>query len=90
MKILYKGSVVYRRLENEVVVYRCFERLTDGKVFIQSADRVRLPIQAEALWHHERQFWELLLDSSPAERGTPYSTIEEAIEAFDNEFEIPK
>ena len=69
------------------MIYRCFERLLDHRFLVQSADRIRLPIRIEDIHYHERQFWELLIESSPEERSEAYSTIEEAITAFDAYFE---
>ncbi len=34
----------------------------------------------------ERQFWELLCETAPEERGAAYPSVLEAIEAFDAEF----
>lgn len=84
---LYKLTTVCRRLSpREAVLYRCFELLPGQGFVVQSADRVRLPLGAEELRHHEMQFWELFCEVSPEERGKSYPSIEEAIAAFDAEF----
>ena len=84
---LYKVVSVCRRLnDKEAVVYRCLELLPGRGFVVQSADRVRLPLQREELQHHERQFWELFCEVAPEERATPYPSLEQAIAAFDAEF----
>ena len=86
---LYRGFAVYRRTGvDAAVVYRCFERLPAGGFAVQSADHVHLPIDASALADHERQFWELFIETDPAERqGRLFSTVEDAIAAFDAGFD---
>ena len=86
MSPLFKMFSVCRRLPDEVVVYRCFERLDDHRFFVQSADRLRLPIERGLVETHESQLWELLLEASPEERGASGATVEEAITAFDAAF----
>jgi hypothetical protein len=83
---LFRAFSVCRRLDGEVVIYRCLERLEDRRFFVQSADRLRLPVRLERIQEHEKQFWELLLEASPTERGDAHATVEEAIAAFDAEF----
>jgi hypothetical protein len=86
MSAIYKGFCIYRRLDNEVMIYRVFERLGDHCFFVQSADRVRLPVDPVLLRQHETGFLELLIEAPPEDRDTPHSTIEEAITAFDGDF----
>ncbi|MBV9948539.1 MAG: hypothetical protein JOZ69_16940 [Myxococcales bacterium] len=83
---LFRAFSVCRRLPHEAVIYRCFERLSDGLFFVQSADRLRLPLRLEDIHAHEVQLWELFLEASPDERGTPHPTIEQAVAAFDAQF----
>jgi hypothetical protein len=86
-KWLYRRHDVIRRLESgEAVVYRCIERIPERGYVVQSADRVRLPLSREVMEQHERQFWELLCEADPRERGGLHPTLEEAITAFDKDF----
>ena len=85
---LYEGFTIYRRLSSsEVVAYRCFKLLSDGRFTVQSADWVRLPIQPADLRQHEDQFWDLLCEDDPSRRSGLFDTIEEAIADFETAFE---
>lgn len=84
---LYMAMNVFRRLESgEVVVYRCFKKLPDQGYVVQSADRVRVPVQEHIVRQHEAQFWELLIEEAPEVRGGLFPTVEEAIAQFDRSF----
>jgi hypothetical protein len=86
--MLYERITVCRRLpdSNEAVVYRCLRTLPQLEFIVQSADRIRLPIVASEVASHENRFWELFCEEAPEERSTSYSTLEDAIQAFDEEF----
>lgn len=84
---LYKLINVFRRLdEGELIVYRCFMKLPDLGYSIQSADRIRLPLQGTELALFDDQLWELLIEEAPDSRGGLFSTIEEAITDFERVF----
>lgn len=84
---LYKPVNVCRRVKDgEIVVYRCFELLPSGGFVVQSADRIREPVNLDDLRQHERQLWELFCDVAPEDRGEIYPTLEDAIAAFDADF----
>lgn len=86
-KKLYKSISVFRRLSaEEAVIYRCFELIPERGFVVQSADRIHLPVPMDEMRHHERQLLELFCEVSPEERSRPFSSIEEAIAAFDAEF----
>lgn len=81
--VLYRVITIARPLSsNEAVLYRCFERIPSGGYVVQSADRVRLPIDKDALREHEAQLWELFIEEPPDSRGEAAPTIETAIEKF--------
>jgi DNA-binding IclR family transcriptional regulator len=80
-------NVVRRLGPAEAVVYRCLKKLPSAGYVVQSADRVRLPVDQELLHRHETQFWELLLEERPDIRGALSPTLEEAIAAFHASFE---
>lgn len=84
---MYVSINVMKRASDHVVVYRCFQRLSDGAYFVQSADRVWLPVQLEKLQSLETQFWELLIEDEPETRSSPALTLQDAIRAFDACFE---
>lgn len=87
--MLYQRIDVCKRLagDNEVVVYRCLHLLSGGGFVVQSADRVRLPLTESELGGHEARFWELFCEEAPEQRSGSFSTLEEAIRNFDEEFE---
>lgn len=84
---LYQSVSVFRRLQTEVVLYRCFKKLPNEGYVVQSADRLRIPLRQEDLHQLTSQFIELLIEEAPESRGPLCSTIEEAIAAFDRLFE---
>ena len=85
---LYRLINIFRRLkEGEVIVYRCFMKLPDLGYSVQSADRVRLPLQEAELALHDKQLWELLIEEAPESRSGLFPTIEEAIADFERSFE---
>jgi hypothetical protein len=47
-----------------------------------------MPIDDELLRQHERQFWELLCEEEPTARSGVYSTLDEAIAAFEKDFDL--
>lgn len=81
---MYLVLNVIRRSVDHIVVYRCLQRISDGSYFVQSADRVRLPVRSEDMNVLEKQFWELLLENEPDTRSEPAKTLEDAIHAFEN------
>ncbi len=83
---MYVVLNVIKRSGDHIVVYRCLQRTSDGSYFVQSADRVRLPVCSEDLKVLEKQFWELLLESEPDTRSEPAKTLEEAVRAFEDYF----
>jgi hypothetical protein len=84
---MYRAFDVWKRpAPNTAVRYRCFEDLANGKFCVQSSDFYSLPITSEQIISLEKQFLELLLEESPVERSGFYSTIEQAMEAHDEEF----
>jgi len=86
-KTLYRSVNVFRRLEADVVFYRCLQKLPDGGYVVQSADWLRLPLREDQLHQLTAQFVELLFEEPPDNRGPLRPTIEEAIAAFDAQFE---
>jgi hypothetical protein len=89
MKMLFQRLDIYRRLQGkkEVVVYRCLRLLSGEGYVVQSADWIRFPVATGIHQEHEVRFVELLCEEAPEARSTPFGTIEEAIQAFDKEFE---
>jgi hypothetical protein len=83
---MYMIVNVIKRATDHLVVYRCLQRLSDGVYFVQSADRVRLPIRPEDLRALESQFYELLIENEPDTRSEPAQTVQDAIRAFDDYF----
>ncbi len=85
---LYEAIDVWRRIsEEQLVRYRCFRILPDNKFCVQSADHYHLPFDEQANRQHDKRFFELLFEESPDVREKTYATSEEAIEAFERDFE---
>jgi hypothetical protein len=85
--LMYVQMDVWRRLEGSSVRrYRCFRVLPEESFCVQSADTFSLPIDASQLSYLDRQYYELLIEASPTERGGRHPTIEQAIQAHDLEF----
>lgn len=84
---MFKTITIWKRLDDtKALCYRCFQRLTDGKFCVQSADYYYLPIREEQVRMLERQFLELFLEEAPDSRSLLYPTLEEAIASYDAEF----
>ncbi|HEU0178631.1 MAG TPA: hypothetical protein VFV58_30575 [Blastocatellia bacterium] len=84
---MYRAIDVWRRDgKHKLARYRCFQILESGKYCVQSVDYYYAPIEDEQIKQHEKQFLELLAESFPDDRGEVYDSLEEAIEAFDQEF----
>jgi hypothetical protein len=86
--MLYERITVCTRLpdRNEAIVYQCLRILPNPRFVVQSADHIRLPIAPSELASHEARFWELFCEVAPDERSASYSTLDEAIRSFDEEF----
>jgi hypothetical protein len=87
---MYRAIDVWkRRSGTEVIRYRCFEVLSDGKFCVQSADFFQLPLINQKFDRLDRQFVELLIEEDPDVRSPAYPSLEEAIRMHDAEFESP-
>ena len=85
---LYEAIDVWKRVsEKQLVRYRCFRILLLNKFCVQSADGYYLPFDEKLNRQHDKQFLELLLENAPDKREKTYSTLEEAIEAFEKDFQ---
>ncbi len=85
--ILYKPIDVWRKKGTECAIrYRCFEILGENKFCVQSVDYFHLPVTEEKIHQLEKQFIELFIEVDPEDRSNLFSTIEEAILRYDEEF----
>ena len=85
---LYEAVDVWRRFsEEELVRYRCFRVLPEGRYCVQSADHYHLPLAENLGRQDEEQFIKLLAKEAPDARGKTYDTIEEAIDMFEKDFD---
>lgn len=90
MKDLFKEIRIWKRTgKNEATRYNCFQRLTDNKVFVQSADSFRLQINRKHVQDMEDQLAELFVEDSPDMRSDPYDSVAEAIAGFEQNFGRP-
>lgn len=90
MENLFKEVRIWKRTgKNEAVRYNCFQRLTDNKVFVQSADYFHLPTDRKSVQELECQIAELFVEDSPENRSDPYDSLAEAIAGFEQDFGNP-
>lgn len=79
---------VWRRLpDGRLLCYRCFHLLPDNLFCVQSADYYGPGDAVDRQREHGKQFLELLAEDASERRGKPAASLEEAIEAFDQDFE---
>jgi hypothetical protein len=74
-------DVWQRRNDIELVRYRCFQSLSDGKFSVQREDRYQLPLDQRQVAALDGQYLRLLSDQPPEERSGAYDTLPEAIAA---------
>jgi hypothetical protein len=83
-----KSIDVWKRKDGGVLVrYRCFEDLETTQFCVQNADFYRVPVTEEYVNQLEKQFVELLLEEDPFSRSGSFSSLEDAIEDNDANFE---
>lgn len=84
---LFKEVAVWKRLsDTSAVRYRCINDLRTNQYAVQSADFFRHPLNGEQFRSFEMQFAELFIEVSAHERCKWYDSLEEAINAHDQEF----
>ena len=86
----WKSYDVWRRTENQAIRYRCFQNVRTGLFSVQSADFYQLPLNHENICRHDNQFIEYFLEEAPDDRSGSFNSLEEAIQAHDDEFENSK
>lgn len=84
---MYRQINVWRRIDSKTAAcYRCFERLSDGFVAVQSVDYFRLPLSAAQRATFGSQLVELFIEEDPIERSGGFPSLMEAIAAHDRDF----
>lgn len=84
---MYRQISVWRRIDSQTAAcYRCFERLSDGVVAVQSVDYFRLPLSAAQRAAAGSQLAELFIEEDPIARSGGYPSVMEAIAAHDRDF----
>jgi hypothetical protein len=85
---MYKSIDIWKRIgEDQVVRYRCFQRLRDGLYCVQSADFYSLPLDEVQVKYLDNQFLEFLIEEEPDQRAEMHETLEEAILIHEKDFE---
>lgn len=85
--VIYKQLNIWKKVSNkQLICYRLFERLSDNSYAVQSVDYFSIPIDEKIFMQFNKQLIELFLETNIEEREKFYSSIEEAIKAFDNDF----
>lgn len=85
--MLYRAFDVWKRTQNGVVRYRCFESIPSGLFSVQSADFFGTDASRKKVEFLESQFVELLFQQAPDERSGAFGSVEEALQAHDHDFE---
>jgi len=85
---LYEVVDVWRReADGSLLRFRCFRVLPEGTFCVQSADHYRASFPPGHERQMEEQFRTLLGEEAPDVRGHTWPTLEQAISAFEREFE---
>jgi hypothetical protein len=87
---LYEAIDVWRRTTAGLKRYRCFRIVETGRFVVQSVDVYYgepRDSRETRFANHDLQFVELLSEVSPEERSRAYVSLEDAIAAFDADFE---
>ena len=79
-------DVYHRTCTGELVVYRCFQSLDTDLFAVQSADFIDAR-DLTRMEEHKVQYWELLREQDPGERGGQFASLKEAIDDFNSAFE---
>jgi hypothetical protein len=79
-------SVWKRNSDNRLSRYRCFRNLKTGRFSVQSCDIYPESVTPDKKSFFEKNYLELLSESSPEERSGSFASLAEAIEAHDNDF----
>ena len=88
MNDLFKEVKVFKKINNEcLILYRCYELLSKNKYCVQSKDYFYSPFTEEQINNSNLQKLELFFETLPNERSELYSSISDAIKAYDLEFE---
>jgi hypothetical protein len=82
---LYRYTPVWKRTAQGVTVYQCFEIPGRGYT-VQSKDSFPPENLTKNLEHSGAQLLQLFMESAPEDRSPLYSSIEEAISGFEEEW----
>lgn len=85
---LYLRHNIVRKFRDGMGIYRCFQSLKNDLYYIQSLD-ILYPDKNKNDFHFfNNQEVELFVEDDISETKKGYSTISEAIDAFDTELEL--
>ena len=84
---MFKAIDVWKRIDDQTAIrYRCFQKLTDGNFYVQSADCYHLPLSSQQVKALDQQFLELFIEESPDLRSSAFPTLEAAIAQHELDF----
>jgi hypothetical protein len=83
---MYEKVEVWQRREKDLVRYVCLKSLDMDKYAVLKADFFRSSSKAGDFDDFERQFIELMIEQSPAERCSWFDSVLEAVSAHDTYF----
>lgn len=82
MSTLFKLHNVFSKVAKQTVVFRVFEDLETERFHVQSCDY----INPESEKHHQTMLMELFEDQLPSERSDGFLSIQDAVQAFRQDF----
>lgn len=83
---MFKLINIFKRENNVLKVYRCFQSVENNCFFVQSMDFFHEPLDVQSINNSNLQLLELFMDECPTNRIESFPTIEDAIKHFDEEF----
>jgi hypothetical protein len=84
---LYREVIVWKRVsEKEITRYCCFERLPEGGYGVQSIDWYHLPLNEKNSKSLDNNFLGLMVEDTLINQTKLYTTVVEAIAAFEKNF----
>jgi hypothetical protein len=85
---MYEAFDIWKRVsDKQLIRYRCFRNLETNRYAVQSSDWYSLPIDSKRVTFLERQFLEVLAESSPDERAATFESLNDAIVAHERKFD---
>ena len=83
----YKQHQIFRRLDGDVAIYVCLERIEDSQFAVHQMEFVPTTQLKSSTAEIDATFFELFSEESPDTRCDWFPSLRAAIDAHDKEFE---